>query len=790
MKRRTGELYVERLVEIPEGGRKGDGPRGKLLVISHPSVVSVNQEIYRSLLHGGWDVSIIVPNRWRHEFSEGDFEPTTLPGLEGRVRTLPVGFAGRPQRHFYRTRPSRWLAELEPDVVFVEAESFSLAAAQWAFASIRAGIPFGVQGAENLDRPLPLPAKMLRRWTLRHARFVAARSPTAAELARKWGAEGQIELVPHAVPAWAPVSKENKPARFTVGYAGRLVTEKGIPDLLKAVELLEGPVELLVFGDGPLRTEVEAASSHDTAVRVVRDVSHERMPEAYAQMDVLVLPSRTTPRWREQFGRVLVEALWAGVPVVGSDSGEIPWVIETTGGGRVFPEGDAFALASVLEDLRTKPELRETLAARGRIATERLFSLDAAAGAFDHVLRAAIAQPEWRDEASGPKRRIVALIAHEIHADGGMERAFFELIRRGRDHFDFVVLSNRLSPELQPFVRWKRIRVLRRPIPLKFVMFYLFAALKLSRETTDLTHTMGALVPADADIASVHFCHAGYAEATARRPSARPFLRKVNSMVSRRLGLWAERRSYRPGRVRVLAAVSTGIRQELTRHYPGLPVELTPNGIDISRFHPDQRVRELVRQVEHVSETDVVALFVGGDWDHKGLAIAMRGLARARNGGAEGLHLWVVGDGDERRFRRLADDLRLSDRVRFLGFRRDVNRLYQAADIFVLPTLYESFSLAAFEAAASGLPLVVTRVHGVSELVGEKGEAGCLVDREPEAVGDALFRLATNPELRREKGSKGFQRARQRSWDEAVGAVLEIYGRLLNDRRGINRKAA
>ena len=64
------------------------------------------------------------------------------------------------------------------------------------------------------------------------------------------------------------------------------------------------------------------------------------MAAGYAQLDVLVLPSHTTPTWKEQFGRVIVEALWCGVPVVGSDSGEIPWLIELTGGGLVFPEGD------------------------------------------------------------------------------------------------------------------------------------------------------------------------------------------------------------------------------------------------------------------------------------------------------------------------------------------------------------------------------------------------------------------------------------------------------------------
>jgi glycosyltransferase involved in cell wall biosynthesis len=104
-------------------------------------------------------------------------------------------------------------------------------------------------------------------------------------------------------------------------------------------------------------------------------------------MDVLVLPSRTTPTWAEQFGRVLVEALWCGVPVVGSDSGEIPWVIETTGGGLVFPEGDVATLAETLAQLRREPELREQLARTGRASVEALFGVQAVGQRLESVMR-------------------------------------------------------------------------------------------------------------------------------------------------------------------------------------------------------------------------------------------------------------------------------------------------------------------------------------------------------------------------------------------------------------------
>jgi glycosyltransferase involved in cell wall biosynthesis len=114
------------------------------------------------------------------------------------------------------------------------------------------------------------------------------------------------------------------------------------------------------------------------------------MAEAYASLDVLVLPSRTTRTWVEQFGRVLVEAMWCGVPVVGSDSGEIPWVIETTGGGLVFPEGDVASLRQALVRLRDDPSLRRRLAADGRHQVEQQFSMAASARGLDQAMRSVL----------------------------------------------------------------------------------------------------------------------------------------------------------------------------------------------------------------------------------------------------------------------------------------------------------------------------------------------------------------------------------------------------------------
>jgi glycosyltransferase involved in cell wall biosynthesis len=392
-----------------------NGGERRLLVVSHPAVVSVNQEVYRELARRGWAVTIVVPSRWRHSYAQAPIAPQALDGLESSLRPTPVAFKGRPQRHIYLTSCRALGARARPDVAFVEAEPYALSATQWSRALGRLGVPFGVQCYENIDRPLPAPVRRLRARVLRDAAFVAARSQSAARLARAWGAQGEIGLAPPAVPAWerAPGARErqsgpavHEPAGkptvheradqrpFTIGYAGRLVESKGLMDLLSAVRGLEAPVELLLIGNGELRTQLDGQPIPGSRVRVLDDITHDRMDAAYAQLDVLVLPSRTTSAWKEQFGRVIVEALWCCVPVVGSDSGEIPWLIELTGGGLVFPEGDHESLTARLRALREAPELRVQLASRGRAAVARLFSVPAATDSLERLLaRGAGARP-------------------------------------------------------------------------------------------------------------------------------------------------------------------------------------------------------------------------------------------------------------------------------------------------------------------------------------------------------------------------------------------------------------
>jgi glycosyltransferase involved in cell wall biosynthesis len=138
----------------------------------------------------------------------------------------------------------------------------------------------------------------------------------------------------------------------------------------------------------------------------------------------------------------------------------------------------------------------------------------------------------------------------------------------------------------------------------------------------------------------------------------------------------------------------------------------------------------------------------------------------------------VLGDGP--RPSGLAERLGVGERVRYMGYRPDIERYYQAADLLVLPTLYETFCKAAYEAAACELPVVAPRVGAVPELVGER-EAGILVERTPASVAAALRELTADPALRARMGREGRRRSVSHTGERYVTSVLELYERLLAD---------
>jgi glycosyltransferase involved in cell wall biosynthesis len=165
-----------------------------------------------------------------------------------------------------------------------------------------------------------------------------------------------------------------------IGYLGRFVPEKGLSVLIRVLNKLDEPWRALFIGSGPLESHLrQFACQYPERVRVATGVTHDQVPAYLNAMDVLAAPSQTSVKWKEQLGRMLLEAFACNIAVIGSDSGEIPYVIGDA--GRVVNESDESQWVSNLNELLGNPKTRNDLAARGRARVEQHFAWPVVANA-------------------------------------------------------------------------------------------------------------------------------------------------------------------------------------------------------------------------------------------------------------------------------------------------------------------------------------------------------------------------------------------------------------------------
>lgn len=364
----------------------------RVLFISHAYVVGVNQGKLDAIAATGIGVGLLAPSNWKAlEWNRALALEKPYPRI--KIYSAPVSSTGRGGAHLYAPW-QLWqvLKDFQPDVVQVEEEIFSLCTFELAVWTKLTGKPLVVFGWENMERRLPILRQWVRQFVMNTAKLIIAGNHDGANLLQQWGYTGLIEVMPQMgvdTRLFSPRSLERKSDEFQIGFLGRLVPEKGI-DLLfiAARQLREQGLKCRIIlcgsgsGEEALRNEAQKQQVTDL-VTWQGAVRHEQAPEEIGKFDVLVLPSRTAPTWKEQFGHVLIEAMAVGVPVIGSSSGEIPNVIGRS--DLIFPEGDAQGLAAILERMIREPAWWEEVGRYGiarvhqhysheRIA-ERLLSL-------------------------------------------------------------------------------------------------------------------------------------------------------------------------------------------------------------------------------------------------------------------------------------------------------------------------------------------------------------------------------------------------------------------------------
>ena len=368
----------------------------RVLRIAHCSLTPALRQRERAIVrcYPDVDLEVVTTPHWR----EAGVEVETTPDDLFTVNTARPYLSKHIQLFAYDPGPIiAALRRHRPHLIDLGHEPYSVACAEvltlCSWFAPQAPIVMHVN--QNIFHRYPPPFNWLEQRAFKRVSAAYVCSLTVSEVLRAKGFDKPTPLIPYGVNLkdFCPRTEVwNGAARKpTIGFVGRMLPGKGLPVLGEALAKLKAEDwQILLVGEGPERETFERQLAQNGLLdraRFTGAVSYDLVSGFFDQMDVMVIPTQTTKRIREQFGRVIVEAMASGVPVIGSTCGAIPEVIGDA--GLIFPEGDADALAGAIRRTLADKELRERMKRAG-LARVQQYSWESVAKKMYELYRQAL----------------------------------------------------------------------------------------------------------------------------------------------------------------------------------------------------------------------------------------------------------------------------------------------------------------------------------------------------------------------------------------------------------------
>lgn len=324
-------------------------------------------------------------------------------------------------------------------------------------------------------------------------------------------------------------------------------------------------------------------------------------------------------------------------------------------------------------------------------------------------------------------------------------------------HHNINVFTAEIEESLKDRVNYHIVHLPKVPNFLRYLLFYVKVKRKISKTITNddvfvVQTTQGQY--SKSNIAYPHFCHKAYLQLHWSNVNVTGF-RRLARYLTHSLNVWMEKKAF--DNAQIIVVPSKGLAKEIVQFYPKTAdkIKQVPNPVDIDSFKRDEVTRNEYRVTLKYSTDDLVIVFSAlGDFERKGLSFLLKSIAILKKKNIAYKLLIVGGKQKEVRFfKEKAKDLHIDDRTNFVGFQQDIRPFFWASDIFALPSVYEVFPLVAVQAAASGLPLLVTPLNGVEEFLMDNSN-GWIVGRSVDSIVSKLESIHTQKENIGIAGSK------------------------------------
>ena len=379
----------------------------------------------------------------------------------------------------------------------------------------------------------------------------------------------------------------------------------------------------------------------------------------------------------------------------------------------------------------------------------------------------------------------IAVLAPQLiptHPAGGQ---MLKIVQALSSEYEFTVFGQIIDESLQGKVRFHRMPIpIVRPWLITYLtQFWLYGRLFRSLELNehfDIIHSIEGSAPF-ATIVTMHYCGPAVLNLIKMGIIRHSGIRKLYYPLLYFLGIKMERLAVRNPYLKCIVAVSNGLKRDIIQYYrPSANIVVIPNSVDVDYFSDAYQYRKMIRQEVGLKETDLVGVICAlGDWERKGLNVLIDSVALLPKNTVK---IIVVGGGPIQIYRKLCHEKGVSESFIFTGFTREVKKFYGASDFFIFPTAYEAFPLVALEAAAAGLPLLVTRVNGLEDFVEEEVN-GFFIQREPKSIAETIQSLVDNQQKLKEMGREAQRRAQKFRVENMVNAYKKLYQSLYSNKR-------
>ncbi|NET02919.1 MAG: glycosyltransferase family 4 protein [Sphaerospermopsis sp. SIO1G1] len=374
----------------------------------------------------------------------------------------------------------------------------------------------------------------------------------------------------------------------------------------------------------------------------------------------------------------------------------------------------------------------------------------------------------------------ICIVTHRIKTGDGQGRVNYEValeaIRRG---YQLTLLASEVCPELakHSLVNWVEIPVHK--YPTEFLRNFIFAQksgkwLRQHRHQFDIIKVNGAITQGATDINAVHFVHSSWGKSPVHISREHKNLYGLYQWLYTAINSYWEKRAFR--QTKVVIAVSNKVAQELVDiGVDHDKIHVIPNGVDLTEFFPGVVNRQQLGLPTNVN----LAMFAGDiRISRKNLDTVLHALVKVPN-----LHLAVVGETQNSPYPQKVEKLKLTDRVHFLGYRRDMPKIHQASDFFVFPSRYEPFGLVVIEAMACGLPVITATTTGAADLI--TPACGIVLPEcdDVDALADALKLLNSDRNLRQQMGKVARTIAEEHSWVSMAQTYINLFEELMKNEK-------